>query len=295
LTGLLDNYFRANRTNKQLWSLTQRYRSVDYAIAGSSRAFHGIDIATLERHTGRNAINLGYDGQSIVDMYLTCHLFIAHYNDARDLVLQLDGWDLDDTHRFLRYLYLPYTNDDQVSATLNEFQSKKHNLLTKLLPIVKYAEYNEFYTPTLLREGRSNRSLYDESSGSELLFDESYRAVPAVAQEPRFIVDERARQYLDRIVNLSKTRGIRLTVFSAPIYREPLFKNYINDFRAYIGSYCEDHSISYLDFTSEAFDLSEFRDYSHLNGRGALRFTRIIGDKLLQLDHKALSTEDAIF
>jgi hypothetical protein len=280
----LDYYFKINHTHKQLWSLAQHNQSVDYAVLGSSRAFHNIDIPTLEKRVGGKAINLGYDGQSIIDIYLTLHIFLSHQNQARTVVMQLDGWDLSYTHKFLDYLYLPYTADDRVSATLAAFRPAKNNLLTRAIPIAKYAEYNEFYIPTILREARSNHSMYDENGGSELLFDDTYHVSSAARSEPQFSLDLRAEYYLEQIVELAKARGIKLVIFSAPVYRDPVSEKYMHDSRSYISSYCQTHEIPYLDLMDADFALSDFRDNNHLNAHGASRLTEMLGDRLLITD-----------
>jgi lysophospholipase L1-like esterase len=154
--------------------------------------------------------------------------------------------------------------------------------------MAKYADYNSFYTHTLLAQTKSNHSAYDESAGSELMLDDDYHGVPAIDREAGFIVDARARRYLDRIVDLARSREIRITVFSAPIYRDPRFKDYVQESRAYIASYCQALGIPFIDFTEADFDRSEFRDYNHLNGRGALRLTGMLADSLLELETKPL-------
>jgi len=280
----LDNYFKVNHTHKQLWSLAQHNQSVDYAVVGSSRAFHNIDIPTLEKRVGGKAINLGYDGQSITDIYLTLHIFLTHQNQARTVVMQLDGWDLSNAHKFLDYLYLPYAADDRVSATVAAFRPVKHNLFMRVLPLAKYAEYNEFYIPTILREARSNHSTYDENGGSELLFDDSYHVTSAAQSEAQFSVDVGARYYLDQIVELVRSRETKLIVFSAPVYRDPASHKYVHDSRSFIASYCEERGITYVDLMDADFARSEFRDSNHMNAEGALRLTEMLGDRLLTAD-----------
>ena len=280
-SSVLDHVFQRGRVQKEFWSLSRHGLAVDYVIAGSSRAFHNVDIRTFEERKGLTAINLGFDGQSTMDMYLTLHLFLAHQNRVKHLLLQIDGWDLSGTHNFLSYFYLPYEGDEEVSTTLKRFTRPEHRVMGMMFPLTRYSEYNTFYVPAFLREVKAGRSAYDETGGSELLFDSGYHEFPAVEQEPVFAADARPRRYLDRIMEMAKAEGIDVTIFSAPVYHgDPIFKKYDQDARRYIDSYCQEHGAAYADFTDAEFDRLEFRDYSHLNGRGALRFTRMLADSL---------------
>ncbi len=115
-----------------------------------------------------------------------------------------------------------------------------------------------------------------------MLYDDSYHEFPALTNEPEFKVNSRSRRYLDRIVQLTKSHGIGLMIFSAPMYhRDQTFKKYDEASREYIVRYCEEQKIRYLDFSNANFDRSEFRDYGHLNSGGALRFTGMLADSLL--------------
>lgn len=280
LARTLDAAFGQDRSNKEMWTLSQHGLSVDYAVAGSSRAFNNIDATTLLRKTGRPAINIAYGGQSIMDMYLTLHLFLAHENRTRNVLLQIDGGDLDYSHKFMAYLYSPYMADPEVAETVREVGGLKRYVAIKAFPLAKYWEYNDFYNFEHLQQARSGMSSYDKNNGSELLYDDSYHVFPAISDDPAFVVDLRSRKYLDQIVQLTRSHGINLTVFSAPMYHRDVFKKYDEASRAYIARYCQERGILYLDFTDANFDRAEFRDYGHLNGRGALRFTRMLADSL---------------
>jgi hypothetical protein len=282
LAKTLDAAFRQDRSDKQSWVFSQHNLSVDYAVAGSSRAFNNVDATTLLKRTGRPAINIGNAGQSIMDMYLTLHLFLAHENRIENLLLQIDGADLDYSHKFLPHTYLPYMSYPEVAATVREVGGLKRYVAMKAFPLGEYWEYNDFYNLEHLQRARSGVSTYDKNAGSDLLYDDTYHALPSIPDEPAFVVDLRSRRYLDRIVQLVENHGIKLTIFSAPMYHhDQLFKKYDEAARAYIVRYCQERGIPYLDFTDAKFDRTEFRDHGHLNSVGALRFTAMLADSLM--------------
>jgi hypothetical protein len=290
LAKTLDRTFVKDRSNKEMWTLSQRDLSVGYVIAGDSRAFNNIDAKTLERMTGQPSINIGFGGQSITDTYLTLYLFLKHNNHARNVILPVDGVDLDDTLKFQAHLYVPFISDPEVDATVRDVIGLKRYAVLKAFPIAKYWEYNNVYGLERLLRTRSglSTSTYDESGGSELLYDDTYHVFPTNPRETDFLVDPRSHRYLDRIVQLVKSRGINLTIFSAPMYQgEGVFKEYKKSYRSYVARYCQQQNIAYLDFTDANFDRSEFRDYHHLNGRGALRFTQMLADSLTKVRHNA--------
>lgn len=284
----LDKTFVKDRTNKQMWTLSRRDLSLGYVVAGDSRAFNNIDVKTLERLTGEPSINIGFGGQSIVDTYLTLYLFLENQNDTRRIILPVDGVDLDDTLKFQEHLYMPFLDNQEVAATLRDVVGLKRYAVLEAFPIAKYWEYNNFYGLDRWWQTKTGNSIYDENGGSELLYDESYHAFPTNVRDKQFVVNPRARRYLDRLVQLAKGRGIQLIVFSAPMYQgEGVFKDYKQTYRAYVANYCREQGITYLDFTDANFDRSEFRDYHHLNGRGALRFTEMLAKSLPASDSRA--------
>ncbi len=284
LARTLDKVFVKDRSQKELWTLSQHDLSVGYVVAGDSRAFNTIDARTLEIRTGQPSINVGFGGQGAIEMYLTLYLFLQHENHVRNVILQIDGADLDDSLKFQTYLYMPYMADPEVAATVRDVLGLKRYAVLKAFPLAKYWEYNNFYGLERLQNSRSALSPYDQSAGSELLYDENYHEFPGTPTDPNFVIDSRSRGYLDRIVQLTRSRGVNLTMFSSPVYHHNgMFLKYDEAFRSYMARYCQERGIPYLDFSDAKFDPSEFRDYGHLNGRGALRFTAMLADSLLAL------------
>jgi hypothetical protein len=280
LARVLDGEFERDRSNKEFWVLSQHGVSVDYAVVGSSRAYNLVDAPTLAKCTGRSAINLGYGGHSTTDMYLTLYLFLAHQNTVQNLLLQIDGYDLNPTREFQSYLYLPYLGDSEVRTTVRQAIGLKRYLTIKVFPLAKYWEYNDFYSPLLLRQAFSGVSFHDQSAGSQLLQD-GVRQPSSISADPEFAVDPNALRYLNQLVLLAKSRGIGVTIFTAPMYhRDATFQKNDDAARTYIADYCRENRINYLDFSSADFDRAEFRDYVHLNAGGALRFTPMLADSL---------------
>ena len=281
LARTLDGIFVRDRSHKEMWTLSQHDLSVGYVVAGDSRAFNTIDARTLEVRTGQPSINIGFGGQGTIETYLTLYLFLQHENHVRNVILQIDGADLDDSLKFQAYLYMPYLADREVAATVRDVVGLKRYAALKAFPLAKYWEYNNFYGLDRLQQARSGLSAYDQTAGSELLYDESYHEFPGTPSDPSFVVDLRSRRYLDRIVQLTRSGGVSLTMFSSPVYHHNgMFAKYDEAARAYITRYCQERGIPYLDFSDAKFDPGEFRDYGHLNGRGALRFTEMLGDSL---------------
>jgi len=293
LARTLDRVFSKDRSYKEMWSLSQHDLSVGYAIAGDSRAFNTVDARTLETRTGQPSINVGFEGQGIIEMYLTLYLFLQHENHPRNVVLQIDGADLDESLKFKTHLYMPYMADPEVAATVREVVGLKRYAVLKAFPLAKYWEYNNFYNLDRLQHARAGLSPYDHNGGSELLYDESYHEFPGTPNDPNFIVALRSRRYLDRIVELTHSRGVNLIMFSSPVYHHNgMFKNYDEAARAYIARYCQERGITFLDFSDADFEPREFRDYGHLNGRGALRFTAMLADSLTGAGQGAPSAND---
>jgi hypothetical protein len=283
LARALDRRVVKDLTQKQMWTLSQRGRSFGYVFAGDSRTFNTIDPKTLEARTGQSTINIGFGGQGIIESYLTLYLFLQH-NQTRNVVLQIDGADLDNSLKFQTHLYVPDLADPEVANVIKDVIGVKKYSVLRAFPLAKYWEYNNFYGLERLRNARSAVSPYDQTEGSELLYDENYHEFPGTPTDPNFVVDARSRRYLDRLVQLTRSHGVQLTMFSSPVYHHRgMNKNYDQAARTFIAAYCREQGIRYLDFSDASFDPKEFRDYGHLNGRGALRFTAMLADSLKTL------------
>jgi hypothetical protein len=281
LARALDRTVVKDRTQKEMWTLSQRGGSFGYVVAGDSRTFNTIDAKTMMARTGQPTINIGFGGQGIIESYLTLYLFLQHGNQTQNVLLQIDGSDLDNSLKFQTHLYVPELADPEVARVVKDVIGLKKYSVLRAFPLAKYWEYNNFYGLERLRNARSGFSPYDRTEGSELLYDENYHEFPGTPTDPNFVVDGRARQYLDRLVRLTRSRGIRLTMFSSPVYHHRgMNKNYDQAARAFIAAFCREQGIPYLDFSDANFDPKEFRDYGHLNGRGALRFTAMLADAI---------------
>src|SRR3954467_640524 len=135
LARALDRSVVKDRTQKQMWTLSQQGRSFGYVVAGDSRTFNTIDPKTLEAHTGQSTINIGFGGQGIIESYLTVYLFLQNRNQTRNVVLQIDGSDLDGSLKFQTHLYVPHLADPEVANVVRDvIGSKKYSVL-RIFPL----------------------------------------------------------------------------------------------------------------------------------------------------------------
>jgi hypothetical protein len=122
--------------------------------------------------------------------------------------------------------------------------------------------------------------------------DFSYK--DSVYLEPDNLVSDYVMEYLNKIIEYCNDNDIELLLFNAPVTDASLIE--AGDYQAFIdcaNGVAEANGLEYLDFSltkEEALtlELSDYKDYGHLNGQGAAKFSECVS-KILngELDKSA--------
>ena len=238
---------------------------------GSSRALHHYDPDIITNITLKSCYNAGFDGNGILLNYPLLDEIIKRYSPQLIIYDLADGFDLlerDDNHKFIsvakpfygKYPELKNVFEDvdwlenyKMLSNMYQYNSNWFNILSGFLP------HND---------GKSNG--YDPRSGT--IADDHF--FPAVNSDGDF--DDVKMKYMYKFIAKCKEKGVSLVFVMSPFYykRE---SDVVDEFK----HYCSIHHIPFWDYSDIYLgNNSLFYDGSHMNEKGASRFSEIIGNRI---------------
>jgi len=221
LAGYLLNFiFEQDKTNKIPWINQLENKTYDYALMGSSRVANMTDARIINKTTQLNGINLGVGGGDFRLNYMNLEVFLANNNRVKTLFLQIDPFTIytNDQYNVPSYDHYFYNHMHlkAVYQALKDHKGQRELQLNKAIPVIRFMEYNEVYKFTALLR----TVMGSEGQGASLGFEgvES-SALEAIQKNWENLVYTQEAQseleYLYRIINLCKTAGIELVLYSA--------------------------------------------------------------------------------
>jgi len=261
-------------SEKKQWVLAQKGGVYDYAVLGSSRAYGAFDMNLLDSLTQKEGINLGSNGSGFKDNYLVLSHFLKS-NILKELYLQVDMNSLNSkesfSNEFHSFTFMPYWEDAEVKSVLRDELPVLDNRLTDYFPEWRYFYFNKYFSPkeVIRRKGIGSKQVdpYSDLKGGmssdSRLIEQGVEKLE-LRKAPNSI-DPNDRKYLNRIIQLSKEKGVEIKLFTAPIYKgdHKYLKEAISDLNI----------IKYFPDPSFEMGLSYFQDQGHLNRYGRNKFT----------------------
>ena len=287
LDDLYDAAARRDPTVKVNWIFAQDSQHFDFVVLGSSRAYHTVDIPTVERAVGGTGENLGLNGAAFPELSLLLDRFLAH-NTTKRIALEVDpfGFDRRWLHDQLHaYLYLPYIDEPIISDYLEEYFGPRE-LAWEFVPLFKYAEYNERIGLRSVLDWVRHPPPEFDAWGSRLsggrMSDSAVRAIV----DTTYGIEEKRVLAFERILDIAVLRHVRVTMFMAPQFtgsaravrnREQIL--------AFYRELARRRRIGFITFDDPDIenDQSLFSDGEHLNKAGALKFSPRLGAALRAL------------
>jgi len=279
-----DSFFSQKQyldlSEKKQWVLAQQGGSYDYAVLGSSRAFGAFDMNLLDSLSGWNGINLGSNGSGFKDNYLVLALFLKS-NKIKRLFLQVDMGSLNSkssfSNEFHAFTFMPYWEEPEVREVLKAEIPLLDNPISSTFPQWRYFYFNKYFSPKeVWRRVMGVEQSEDrykkvkggmQSSAIRVQFEET--EIKLYSQPEN--IDKEDFDFLNRIVQLTKTQNIHTTLFVAPRYESDNQK-----LKAVLGQY------SNATIFPEGFDESDramFQDQGHLSEYGRFLFTKMFFEK----------------
>lgn len=285
LTKHLENRFINNNNNKTTWIINRSGDTVDYAFLGSSKVYNIIDIKTFTDSSDISAINLGTAGSSYIDNYLLLENYLKK-NIVKNLILEADYFALNPhvlfTYPFHDFLFIPFMDKDQeINKIIKDNSSTFNYYKWKYIPVSRYLEFNSIYLKPENFGSYKFNPLFDEF-GTQLITEPS-KNFQIKAAERKITPDSNTINYIQKIIDLCRTKNINVILLTVPHYYELYNEFDIEMVKNILPELAQKNNIRYINFEGDALENKKelFYDYNHLKKEGAIIFTEQLKDSLL--------------
>jgi hypothetical protein len=262
---------------------------VDCIILGNSRAYRGVNPSKIK---SCRAFNLAHDSDSFNQTYFKLKFVLEKPNlKIKAALVTLDYFDfgsIEDRRNeyYRRYFANEYFNDYRSNfdpQDLFEFLKKinsKWNVFAN----------NEFTIPTknavrflyhaTIRPPFPDRS-FQRTNGQYVTLPLRHGdPLDWINRDKESAMLDVQRGYFLRLIDLARTRGVKLIFFTAPCRPEELNSYHpatLKDRRSQFKSWSAEYGFSYLDYsTAHDFSIHDFADITHLNHIAADRFSALL-------------------
>ena len=265
--------------------LLSKADSIETLILGGSHTFYDLNPAEIDNHT----FNLAYVSQSLGFDYLVLDKFInnlPHLNKVVIMVAYLtysQRWNEAEMNWRKFNYYRFYDITPPVGLKIQKYCPEIFNIPFKqcLIKVSKYLSGEQLLTCT-------DYGWCFNYYKSESMRDFQLEAKLAAQRHENGSMDfSPGISSLDKIINLCKENNIKIILISFPLRPEYIqqlnpdkFKKMINISEQYSKRY---DFIKYYDYTEDPrIHNDDFYDADHLNDEGAIKFSRIIRDEVLE-------------
>lgn len=282
--------------------------NIDCLYLGSSHVYTDIIPARIDEINKKNNFNLSTSSQPYMASYYLLKEALK-YNNPEHIYLEMyymipyNFGDLDSAQVMTMNWNVLY----QMPLSLNKLDymfhlsNKKYGMMT-FFPIRQFAEhtFDVAYIKSVLEQKKTEnyRNCIHIRDGRAPLFEKgfcttldymepgTFKGNPSAI--PDFGFDANSEKYLNKIIRLCQKENIDLTLFASPMpdFRICCMGNY-DQYIAKINELAETYSLHYYDFnlcSPKYLDLqsdTNFIDYDHLSYNGAILFTDVLGEVLL--------------
>lgn len=262
--------------------------NADLLIIGNSRASTSIDPAVLNDMLPIRTYNLGLNGGSvelqhwIFDLYMDCN---TKYPQV--MLIDIDWISMDKNSKVINRKrdLLPWYKDKRWKPFFERYHV--FSRAEKYIPLWKYRGRRWMIKDGLKEYWGISHS---EFGGDIVSYKDGYiclddRLTMSGLLFGSLLAPDISDDFslTDQFLLQCSQKNIKVILFYPPMYRT-YRESYEVSFRALslIEAYAGAHHIPFLDYTQrpECNDSSYFRDYWHLNRKGAAWFSRILADDL---------------
>ena len=236
----------------------------DFVVVGSSRVACHLDPKQIEEQTGLVGTNLTRLGCGSDEALLMTRLFFENGHRTPRLYIQVDhSWEEQTPQPLPMAAALPFLRDEVVSDHYKDwpkFPAFYH------IPYYRYALFSPEVgfretVMTTLKDTKSRNPGFSPIDG-EFRGGEIFEVTLTSPRNPP----------IEEIIRICDAHGCTPHFFTAPFYS---FEG--ADFDRFLGSKLP----NYHDFSRALTEKKYFRDKSHLNLRGARKFTELFADPLV--------------
>lgn len=237
--------------------------SLDYVLIGSSRCVNHLQPRIIDSMTGLVGLNLGYASSGPVEINLMVKHFLKNAH-TKHICIQVDeNYNIYKSDPMAIALWLPLIHEDYVYQTL--LSTKENYFWKKNIPFYRY----QLNDPSI---GFREVGLKLLGREANYLSTGGYRAVHREMKSCQEFIDTieiNRNPFIDEVISLCALNDIRLTFFTAPVYKSNT--NY-NDLSQCLPNY--------YNFSKQYFDVDLFADNKHLNHKGSTLFTNEFSNQI---------------
>lgn len=257
-------------------------KSVNTLILGDSHTQTGIDDSVL-----KNALNISQPSEHFLYSYNVLRLLIDNNPQINKVILGVSfhsfcrSYDQyiqdDDKTKFMYPRYYSILDIDSVKdlgkIPVKQFKGILNRVFEDIVhssTIHDYSFIGGFY--------KSDRSNLSQQTISSAIQRHYYTESGSIQKHSTIQVD-----YLKKIIQLCKTKKIKLILVNTPInknYLRMIPKEIVQDYHFTMGQF--DKEVVFLDYHSIDFTDDCYGDGDHLNSIGAQKFTLIMNEIITQ-------------
>lgn len=263
-------YETASPRNKFQYFRTFKNDSVDYIFLGSSRVENSIIAAEIEKKTGKQVLNLGFQAAKLKDIYTLLQLIKTYNIKNKKVFVQIDYiYNIEEGYsNVLQYEIMPYVRDNAITKSYLDKHFEYPNLLY-YFPFYRFSDYD---SKIGFRELVLN--ILEKKTGVQK--EKGFVGLGGELENCKFGLPTSVNNrnvYFDQIQYFAKKNNIEIVYYCSPMSLQTKNKDYISKLKVKIP---ELH-----DFSTVIKDDKLFKDCTHLNKNGAAFFTQYFIDNLL--------------
>lgn len=244
--------------------------TLDYAVFGSSRVLHYLDIDLVEQKTEKKGFNFGVQGSNIFEIKLGV-LQIIKKNITKKIFIQVDyNWNNLKPSGRCTVEWLPYINNEEIWNEFEKVDDSNEYLFHKRIPFYRYCKFDSklgLRKTTLSFLGKRMKSI--ERKGfiplEGIIKEEDFN------KEITYVLENNMNLHIEDIVKLCNSKGVEIQFFTAPILN---FRGDLTVLKTELKNY--------HDFSNALKRTDLFSDNEHVNGEGAIKFTNMFIEKYFQ-------------
>lgn len=281
---------------------------VETLILGSSLAHWGVDGNILGDMIDSTTLNLATSAQPLIGSYY----FLKEQSQINPIervflgvhattMLRDNNQALDVREWIYDRLVTPLGKLDYLVHTSSPAELEQYLLYAARLDnVLNFSGVKENITYKLGEDYENNIPPENENmtyygmgnENTDDVYDGSYNETSVGKGEywDRDNVLEISSEYLDKIIQLCQEKNIELNIFLTPLTDEyASIIGDLNDLNLYFSEICSQcganlYDSGQLDDIYEQFTDEYFQDYKHLNRKGSIKFTEMLGDWYLGLE-----------
>jgi len=244
--------------------------TLDYAVFGSSRALHYVDIDLIEDKTKKKGFNFGVQGSNIFEIKLNVEQVVKK-NITKNVFIQIDFiWNSILPSGRCTVEWFPYINNEDIWKEFKEVDIYNEYILYKRIPFYRYCSFDAKL---------GTRKIFLSLLGKKMTRIKTKGFVPLdgeikkeeLGKEITYKLNEEFNKHVNDIIILCESKGVDVYFFTSPVYN---FKGDLTILKSKLKNY--------KDFSQSLKSPFLFKDNEHVNAKGAKIFTNMFIEEYFQ-------------